>query len=75
MIFLKNVVPLTIIPQSRNAVDNFDADQQMFKLGTIKAKMVINTLEDIDVPLGTVFLCAGCIHLGPAETKKKKSVL
>lgn len=45
----------------RNAVDNNNADlTDALSWGQLKSKRwLVNTLEDIEVPLGTVFLCAG----------------
>ena len=45
----------------RNAVDNFDADlSDALSWGQLKSKRwLVSELEKIDVPLGTVFLCAG----------------
>ena len=45
----------------RNAVDNYDADfTDALTWGQLKSKRwLISTLEELDVDLGTVFLCAG----------------
>jgi len=45
----------------RNAVDNYDADlTDALTWGQLKSKRwLISTLEDLDIELGSIFLCAG----------------